>query len=67
MPIYGMHESIISIHVPVPLELKATDASTCPRKIGETFISFGFDSILIKYAKCVIYKNSPEEQLQIII
>lgn len=67
MPTYGMHESTISIHIPVPSELKAADALTRPRKVGETFISFDFDSILINYAKCVIYKNGPEEQLQIII
>ena len=56
-----------SIHDPVLLELKARDALTCTRKVGEAFVSFDFDSILINYAKCVTYMNSPEEQLPVVI
>lgn len=67
MPIYVIHESTIIIHAPVPSEVKAIDALIHPRKVRETFISFDFDSILINYAKCVIYKNNQEEQLPIII
>lgn len=69
MSIYDIHESTISIHAPVLSELKAIDRcfDMSQKTWGRLLLALIFDSILINYAKWVIYKNSSEEQLQIII